>query len=123
MAHFAKINAEKLVIQVIVISDDACPDPAPNNEAQGQAFIADVLGLDGEWKQTSYNGKFRGNYADIGYYYDETLDAFISPQPYFSWTLNEVTLLWDPPVPYPNDGESYVWDENAFNWIPVIFGE
>lgn len=123
MAHFARINNENLVMQVIVISDDACPDPAPDNEVQGQAFIAEVLGLAGTWKQTSYNGKFRGNYANIGYYYDDTLDAFISPRPYPSWTLNETTLLWDSPVPYPDDGEPYVWDENALNWTPVTFGE
>jgi hypothetical protein len=78
MAHFARIN-NNIVREVIVISDDVAPDPAPDNEAQGQAFIADVLGLAGEWKQTSYNGNFRGVYAGIGYTYDPDLDEFVAP--------------------------------------------
>jgi len=78
MAHFARID-NNVVQQVIVISDDVVPDPAPYNEAQGQAFIANVLGLAGEWKQTSYNGNFRGKYAGPGYTYDPVLDEFVPP--------------------------------------------
>lgn len=78
MAHFARID-NNTVAEVIVISDNNCPDPAPDNEAQGQAFIADVLGLAGTWKQTSYNGNFRGMYAGIGYTYDPDLDQFAPP--------------------------------------------
>jgi len=78
MAHFARIDNNK-VREVIVISDNDCPDPAPDNEAQGQAFIADVLGLAGTWKQTSYNGNFRGRYAGIGFTYDPDLDEFVPP--------------------------------------------
>ena len=78
MAHFARID-NNVVRQVIVISDDAVPDPAPDNEAAGQAFITDVLGLAGEWKQTSYNGNFRGRYAGLGYTYDPALDEFVAP--------------------------------------------
>ena len=80
MAHFARID-DNYVTEVIVISDSDCPDPAPDNEAAGQAFIADVLGLAGEWKQTSYNGNFRGVYAGIGYTYDPDLDVFVEPPP------------------------------------------
>lgn len=78
MAHFARIS-KNVVRQVIVISDENCPDPAPDNEATGQAFIADVLGLAGEWKQTSYNGNFRGRYAGLGYTYDPDADEFVIP--------------------------------------------
>jgi hypothetical protein len=78
MAHFARIS-KNVVREVIVISDENCPDPAPDNEAQGQAFIADVLGLAGEWKQTSYNGNFRGHYAGLGYTYDPAIDEFVPP--------------------------------------------
>jgi hypothetical protein len=78
MAHFARIR-NGIVREVIVISDDNCPDPAPNNEAAGQTFIANVLGLAGEWKQTSYNGNFRGRYAGLGYTYDPVLDEFVAP--------------------------------------------
>jgi hypothetical protein len=79
MAHFARID-DNVVREVIVISDNDCPDPAPNNEAQGQAFIANVLGLSGTWKQTSYNGNFRGMYAGIGYTYDPAGDVFVEPE-------------------------------------------
>jgi len=78
MAHFAHIKNND-VTEVIVISDDVCPDPAPSNESQGQAFIADVLGLSGTWLQTSYNGNFRGVYAGIGFTYDPVLDEFVAP--------------------------------------------
>ena len=79
MAHFAKVNDQNIVLEVIVISDDDAPDPAPDNEAQGQAFIANVLGLPGTWKQTSYNGNFRGTYAGAGYRYDPAIDEFVPP--------------------------------------------
>lgn len=79
MAHFARLDGNNVVRQVIVISDDVAPDPAPDNEAAGQAFIANVLGLAGTWKQTSYNGNFRGTYAGLGYTYDPDLDEFVAP--------------------------------------------
>ena len=79
MAHFAELNSDNVVLRVIVISDTDCPDPAPDNEAAGQTFIADVLGLSGTWLQTSYNDKFRGIYAGIGYTYDPAIDEFVPP--------------------------------------------
>jgi hypothetical protein len=88
MAHFARLDDDNIVREVIVISDDDCPDPAPDNEAVGQAFIADVLGLSGTWLQTSYNGNFRGTYAGIGYTYDPATDEFVPPP--------------EPPAPEPD---------------------
>lgn len=79
MAHFAQLDDNNIVQQVIVISNDDVPDPSPNNEAQGQRFIADVLGLSGTWLQTSYNGNFRGMYAGIGYTYDPVSNEFVPP--------------------------------------------
>lgn len=79
MAHFARVDSSNIVQQIIVISNDDCPDPAPDNEQQGQAFIADVLGLAGTWLQTSYNGNFRGTYAGLGYVYDPATDEFAPP--------------------------------------------
>jgi hypothetical protein len=79
MAHFARINDNNIVREVIVISDDNAPDPAPTNEAAGQTFINNVLGLSGTWKQTSYNGSFRGMYAGVGYTYDPVADLFVAP--------------------------------------------
>jgi hypothetical protein len=71
------------------------------------------------WKQTSYNGSFRKNYCGIGYTYNESLDAFISPKPYLSWTLNEVSCYWEAPTPMPTDGKTYSWNEENQEWIEV----
>lgn len=79
MAHFAQLDDNNIVQQVIVISDDVAPDPHPESEPIGQAFIADVLGLSGVWLQTSYHGTFRGCYAGIGYTYDPSIDEFVPP--------------------------------------------
>ena len=81
MAHFARINNDNIVEEVIVISNDVCGEPTldfPDTEAAGRAFIANTLKLLGIWKQTSYNGKFRGKYAGIGDRYDSELDEFVS---------------------------------------------
>jgi hypothetical protein len=112
MAHFAHIE-DRVVTTVIVVSNDDAPD-----EPTGQAFIAS-LGLPGEWRQTSYNGTFRYNYAGIGYLYDQIRDAFIPPQPYPSWVLDESTCLWEPPVPYPSDPGPWAWNEEEGAWQPV----
>ena len=84
MAHFARVNDDNIVEQVIVVSNDDAPDPYPESELLGQAFIADVLGLSGTWLQTSYHGTFRGKYAGGGDYYDPAIDEFgppIDPEP------------------------------------------
>lgn len=119
MAYFAQLADDNTVLQVISISNNDAPDPAPgNSEPLGQAFIAS-LGLQGRWVQTSYNANFRKNYAGIGYTYDEQRDAFIPPQPFPSWTLDETSCLWEPPVPYPDDGNMYVWSEDELQWQPA----
>ena len=115
MAHFAQI-IDGVVQQVIVISNNDCPDPAPDNEAQGQAFIASI-GLSGDWVQTSYHGTFRYNYAGPGYVWDKDNDAFYAPQPYPSWTL-DANYQWQPPLPYPTDGD-YTWDEGSQQWVKL----
>lgn len=110
MSHYAKIDANNRVVQVIVAEQDfvdKLPDPQ-------------------KWMKTSYNtrgGKhatggipFRKNYAGIGFSYDAQRDAFIPAKPFPSWILNESTCLYDPPIPMPEDG-MYEWDENALNWI------
>lgn len=117
MAHFAKIE-NNIVTQVIVVSNDDAPDPFPQSEQLGQQFIAD-LKLAGEWRQTSYHGTFRKNYAGIGYTWDVQRDAFIPPKTFPSWVLNETTCNWAPPVPYPNDGREYYWDEPTMSWVLI----
>ena len=124
MGHFAKVS-NGIVTKVIVAEADFF-----NN------FVDDSPG---QWIQTSYNTRggvhyqpntnepsadqskvLRKNYAGIGYTYDATRDAFIPPQPFNSWTLNEDTCLWDSPVPYPEDGKLYKWNEELVNWEEVI---
>lgn len=125
MAHFAQLNNDNIVQQVIVISNDVCGEPTldfPDTEAAGRAFIANTLKLGGTWKQTSYSGSIRKNYAGIGYTYDAARDAFIAPKPFPSWTLNESTCRWEAPVPYPTDGERYSWDEDTTSWVAVSAG-
>ena len=97
MAYFAQLGFDNVVQQVISINDDDAPNPAPiNSEPLGQAFIRDVLGLPGEWRQTSYNNNFRKQYCGPGYRYDAEADVFIAPQPDPSWTLDE-NYDWQPP--------------------------
>jgi hypothetical protein len=101
MAYFAELDDDNVVLQVIAISNDDAPDPAPvHSEPLGQAFIAS-LGLGGRWVQTSYHGSIRKNYAGIGYTYDEARDAFIPPQPSPDCVLDEDTCLWVCPPPEP----------------------
>ena len=119
MAYFAQIDEDGTVLQVISVSNADAPDPAPtHSEPLGQAFIADVLGLPGEWRQTSYNGTFRRRYAGIGWRYDTDRDAFIPLQPYPSWSL-DANHDWQPPTPYPSDGLPYAWDEESQSWVEI----
>ena len=111
MAHFAKVN-NGIVIKVIVAE---------------QEFIDNMIDNEpGKWVQTSYNTyggvhllggtPLRKNYAGIGFTYDKDKDAFIPPKPFNSWTLNETTCLWDPPVAMPTDGQRYIWNETNQTW-------
>jgi len=115
MAHFAKLNEDNIVTQVIV--------------AEQEFIDSGAVGDPSKWIQTSYNTKggqhpegrpLRKNYAGVGCYYDPTRDAFIPPKPYESWILNEETCLWEPPTPYPNDGLAYNWDEETTQWIQEL---
>jgi hypothetical protein len=116
MAYFAQIDDDGTVLQVISVSNADAPDPAPeHSEALGQAFIADTLGLPGEWRQTSYNGTFRKRYCGPGFRYDTGADVFIPPQPYPSWTLDG-DHDWQPPTPMPAEG-MWSWDEPTLSWV------
>lgn len=121
MAHFAQLDEHNIVLQVIVVSNDTIDNlPFPESEPIGVAFCQSLLGPDTRWAQTSYNANFRYNYAGIGYTFDPTPTpngAFIPPKPYPSWLLNTNTFQWEPPVPYPNDGKMYYWDEATQSWV------
>jgi hypothetical protein len=118
MAHFAEIDENNVVQRVIVVANKDTADANGNEvESIGVAFCQRLLG--GNWKQTSYNGNFRKNYAGIGYTYDAGIDAFVPPKPYPSWVLNSNTAQWEAPVPMPQDGKMYSWDEATQSWVEV----
>ena len=118
MAHFAKLNNNSVVTDVIVIGNSDCHNAnGQESEAVGIAFCQSLFGANTRWVQTSYNSNMRKNYAGIGSTYDATRDAFIAPQPYSNWILNEETCLWEPPVPMPDDGQIYQWDEELGQWV------
>jgi hypothetical protein len=120
MAHFAKLDKDNVVTEVHVVNNiDMLAADGVESEAKGVQFLVDWSGGYTNWKQTSYNNRIRKNYAGIGYTYDAQRDAFIPPQPFPSWTLNEDTCLWDAPVAYPTDGERYQWDEATTSWVAV----
>jgi hypothetical protein len=115
VAYFAHIDVDGTVLQVIFVSYAVAPDPAPtNSEPLGRAFIASI-GLEGEWRQTSYNGNFRKQYAGPGFTYDPDDDVFIAPQPFPSWTL-DANHDWQPPTPMPAEGGPWMWDEATLSW-------
>jgi len=114
MAHFAQIE-NGVVTQVIVVANEELIFNGAENEIKGIIFCQSLFG--GDWVQTSYNGRFRKNFAGIGYTYDSQRDAFIAPQPHPSWVLNEETCQWVTPIPMPTDGKIYVWDEATVSWI------
>ena len=124
MAHFAEIDGTNTVVRVLVVGDD--------EDHRGQEFLADDMGLDGTWVQTSYNTRgnvhygsdgepdggtpLHMNYAGVGYTWDGT--GFAPPQPYPSWALDE-NYVWQPPTPMPDDGLLYEWDEDTTSWVEV----
>jgi hypothetical protein len=117
MAHFAELDENNVVKRVIVVANADTADANGNEvESIGVAFCQKLLG--GNWKQTSYNGSIRKNYAGIGYAYRADIDAFVAPQPYPSWTL-DANAQWQAPVPMPTDGKMYSWDEAAQAWTEV----
>jgi len=118
MANFAKLNDQNIVIDVNVVDNDVIDNlPFPESEPVGVQFLTEWSGGYTNWKQTSYNASFRKNYAGIGSTYSSELDAFIAPKPFPSWLLNTNTCQWQPPVPYPNDGNQYIWDEATQSWV------
>ena len=121
MAHFAKLGVGNVVEKVHVVSNDVA-----TTEQAGIDFLNKLYNTRDVFKQTSYNTiggvhklggtPFRKNYAGVGYNYDQTRDAFIPPKPFASWTLNEETCVWDPPVVRPDDGQRYSWNETTQQW-------
>jgi hypothetical protein len=116
MAHFAKLDENNVVLEVHSVHNNELLVNGVEVEAMGIVFLVNWSGGYTNWKQTSYNGNFRKNYAGIGYTYDAQRDAFIPPKPYNSWTLNEDTCLWQAPVAHLVDDNMYEWDEESLSW-------
>lgn len=122
MAHFAQLDENGMVIEVIVVSDqDTMDENGIEKEEIGIKFLQSMFGDHTKWKQTSYNNNIRKHYAGIGMTYNESLDAFIPIKPFSSWILDEETCLWISPVPMPelteeqiNQGYFYQWDEDSY---------
>lgn len=127
MAHYAFINENNTVTQVIVGRDE---DDLAEGVTSWETYYGERMGQ--RCLRTSYNtygnkhleggAPFRGNYAGVGFTYDEENDVFVAPKPFPSWTLNDF-YLWEAPVPYPTDGEEHVWNENRKEWELVIPSE
>jgi hypothetical protein len=116
MASFAKIGLNNKVIEVLSVHNNELLDANEvEQEVNGIDFLTKLTGW-AIWKQTSYNGNIRKNFAGIGMTYDEDRDAFIAPKPYASWILNENTCLWEAPVAKPNDENNYNWNEETTTW-------
>jgi hypothetical protein len=121
MAHFAKLNSDNVVVHVSVVDNWNVTDgTGTEQESVGVTYLESIYGVEPgiTWKQTSYHGNMRKNYAGIGYTYDAGRDAFISPKPYPSWVLNETTCRWEAPTPMPvEEGKMYRWDEATTSWL------
>jgi len=123
MAHFVEINENNEVLRVVVVNDDYLKDENGNEVEQlGKDHMESVYGPDTRWIQTSYNNNIRVRFGRVGYTYDETLDAFIPPKPEEnpSWVLNETTADWEPPIPKPDDGNLYDWNEETVSWDLIV---
>jgi hypothetical protein len=140
MGNFVKLNNDNFVIQGVSLINELFTINNIEIEQIGVDFLNKIYQTNHVWKKTSYNTlggihyqadtntpsqdqskAFRKNYAGIGYYYDSIRDAFIAPKPFPSWTLNEQSCLWQSPIPYPNDGKMYTWNEETGNWEEINF--
>jgi hypothetical protein len=123
MAHFAKLDENNIVLEVNVVNNhDIGNTEFPESEAIGIDFLVKWSGGYTNWKQTSYNSNFRKNHAGIGFQYRQDIDAFVPPKRFASWSLNEATAQWEPPIAMPSDGKEYKWNEEAQTWEEVIRG-
>ena len=114
MAHFAKLGTGNIITTVEVVSNDIA-----TTEQAGVDFLNNLYNTRDVWKQTSYNGNIRKNFAGIGYQYDQTRDAFIPIKPFNSWLLNETTCIWEAPIAKPDNENNYTWNEDIVNWVQV----
>jgi hypothetical protein len=115
MAHFAKLGTGNIITTVQVVHNDIA-----TTEQAGIDFLNNLYNTRDVWKQTSYNGNIRKNFAGVGYKYDKSRDAFIPPKTYPSWISNEDTCQWEAPVARPDDEEDYNWNEETTSWDEIV---
>lgn len=123
MAHFAQLDAQNNVLAIVVINNADIGDlPFPQSEPVGVAFCQSLYGADTLWRQTSYNGNFRRQYAAVGGFYYEPLDVFVGPKAFPSWVFQSSDATWQPPVPMPTVPPNYmaVWNEDYIEW-DIVF--
>jgi hypothetical protein len=119
MAHFAKLDENNIVIEIFVVSNEVLlKEDGTESEEKGIKFLNETFGYH-KWVQTSIHSNFRKNYAKKGDYYNEHKDAFIAPKPYNSFIFNEEICRWENPVPHPNDGQAYEWNEESLSWVEI----
>ena len=128
MAHYAFLNDNNIVTEVITGVDEDAKDTLPEGFDSWEEWYADFRGQ--TCKRTSYNTAgnehtgegtaYRGNYAGIGYTYDSENDVFYAPKPYSKWVLNETTWTWEAPEEYPDDGKDYIWNDNKGEWEEIV---
>lgn len=128
MAHFAELDQNNQVLRVIVVrNEDILNENNQEDEKIGIEFCKNLFGEDTNWVQTSYNNSFRNKYAGQTDIYRQDLDAFIQKQPYPSWILNQQSLKWESPIPYPNQEKNYIWNEELYQsdnfqgWEEILF--
>lgn len=126
MSHFAELDSNNYVINVIFVKDEDFRKYIENEETEGIKYLQNIFGLHKRWVQTSYNTlmnqhrfdgiPLRGKYAEIGDKYDENKNLFIPPKPYNSWIFDETTCSWVSPIPKPKDENWYFWNEENLKW-------
>lgn len=122
MAHFAQLDENNIVLQVIVVNNNELLDENNNeSEQKGIDFCVSLFG--GDWVQTSYNGSIRKNFAGVGFTYDAERNAFIPPKVFESWLLNEETCNWYAPVEIVDTGKPQYWDEETLSWVEYPIAE
>ena len=117
MAYFAKLNNSNVVTAVHAVENSITTTGGSEDPQKGIDFLKTLYNDSNTWIQTSFNGTIRKNYAGPGFTYDYSRDAFIPPKLFASWTLNESTCQWEPPVTYPDDGKFYTWNEDNKEWV------
>ena len=129
MAHYALLDENNIVTQVISGADEDNTTDLPDGYTDWETWYKDLYSV-ADCKRTSYNTvgnvhllggtAFRGNYAGIGYTYDSINDVFYTPKPYDSWIIDEDTWIWEPPTPMPDDGNMYMWNESSQSWDLIV---